>query len=145
NTHTARGADGVTRRVTDLLIIILLTLLEGFFVAAEIALVSIRRSRVEQLVDEGRRGARLIRRLLSEPGRFLAVSQLGLTVIGFFASAYAAVSLTENLTNLLTNAVGQSTAKVLSLVIVTLILALFTIVFAELVPKTLALAHPERF
>jgi putative hemolysin len=131
--------------LVELLVIVLLTLLEGFFVAAEIALVSIRRSRVEQLVDEGRPGALRVRRLLSEPGRFLAVSQLGLTVIGFFASAYAAVSLTENLTNLLTNAVGESTAKVLSLVIVTVILALFTIVFAELVPKTLALAHPERF
>jgi putative hemolysin len=131
--------------LVELLVIVLLTLLEGFFVAAEIALVSIRRSRVEQLVDEGRPGARRVRRLLNEPGRFLAVSQLGLTVIGFFASAYAAVSLTENLANLLTNAVGESTAKGLSLVIVTVILALFTIVFAELVPKTLALAHPERF
>jgi putative hemolysin len=100
--------------LVELLVIVLLTLLEGFFVAAEIALVSIRRSRVEQLVDEGRPGALRVRRLLSEPGRFLAVSQLGLTVIGFFASAYAAVSLTENLTNLLTNAVGESTAKVLS-------------------------------
>ena len=76
--------------VGELLVIVLLTLLEGFFVAGEIALVSIRRSRVEQLVDEGRPGARRVRRLLDEPGRFLAVSQLGLTVIGFFASAYAA-------------------------------------------------------
>jgi putative hemolysin len=131
--------------LVELLVIVLLTLLEGFFVAAEIALVSIRRSRVEQLVDEGRPGALRVRRLLSEPGRFLAVSQLGLTVIGFFASAYAAVSLTENLTNFLANGMDPGTAKGLSLVIVTVILALFTIVFAELVPKTLALAHPERF
>ena len=79
----------------DILVIVLLTLLEGFFVAAEIALVSIRRSRVEQLVEEGNAGARRVRRLLEDPGRFLAVSQLGLTVIGFFASAYAAVNLAE--------------------------------------------------
>src|SRR4029450_4136298 len=83
--------------VTDLLIIVLLTLLEGFFVAGEIALVSIRRSRVEQLVEEGRPGARRVRRLLDEPGKCRAVAQLGLTVIGFFASAYAAVSLTQHL------------------------------------------------
>ena len=79
----------------------LLTFLEGFFVAGEIALVSIRRSRVEQLVDEGSAGARRVRRLLEEPGRFLAVSQLGLTVIGFFASAYAAVSLVEGFATVL--------------------------------------------
>jgi putative hemolysin len=131
--------------VIEILVIILLTLLEGFFVAAEIALVSIRRSRVDQLVDEGSARARRVRRLLDDPGRFLAVSQLGLTVIGFFASAFAAVSLTDGLTKLMTSAgIGEGTATGLALVIVTIILALFTIIFAELVPKTLALANAER-
>ncbi len=130
----------------DILIIIFLTLLEGFFVAAEIALVSVRRSRIEQLVDEGSSGARRVRRLLDEPGKFLAVSQLGLTVIGFFASAFAAVSLADGLKNVLIGAgVAEGTSEGLSLIIVTVILALFTIIFAELVPKTLALSNPERF
>jgi putative hemolysin len=132
--------------VFQLLFIFVLTILEGFFVAGEIALVSIRRSRVEQLVDEGHPGAKRVRRLLNEPSRFLAVCQLGLTFIGFFASAYAAVSLTEQLSEAL-KGVGMEagTADGLSLIIVTVLLALFTIVFAELVPKTLALAHAERF
>jgi len=131
--------------LTELLVIVLLTLLEGFFVAGEIALVSIRRSRVEQLVEEGRPGARRVRRLLDEPGKFLAVSQLGLTVIGFFASAYAAVSLTQHLADGLRSlGMDTGTADGLALIIVTVILALFTIVFAELVPKTLALANAER-
>ena len=145
-----RRTDGTPRRgplVLDILVIVLLTLLEGFFVAAEIALVSIRRSRVEQLVEEGNAGARRVRRLLEDPGRFLAVSQLGLTVIGFFASAYAAVNLAGALTTVLTGARGRrghrrrprpgrssrssspcsrSSSR-------------------ELVPKTLALANPERF
>jgi putative hemolysin len=130
----------------DLVVILLLTLLEGFFVAAEIALVSIRRSRVDQLVEEGRPGARRVRRLLDEPGRFLAVSQLGLTVIGFFASAYAAVNLAQGLADLFEGAgMDAGTASALALIIVTVSLALFTIVFAELVPKTLALANSERF
>jgi putative hemolysin len=130
----------------DILIIVILTFLEGFFVAAEIALVSIRRSRVEQLIDEGNPGARRVRRLQDDPGRFLAVSQLGLTVIGFFASAFAAVSLAEGLTRVLAGAgVGEGTAQGLALIIVTVVLALFTIIFAELVPKTLALSSPERF
>jgi len=130
----------------DILVLILLTFLEGFFVAAEIALVSIRRSRVEQLVDEGSSGARRVRRLLEEPGRFLAVSQLGLTVIGFFASAYAAVSLVEKFSSFLAGlGVEKGGADTLALIVVTVILALFTIIFAELVPKTLALANTERF
>ncbi|TAL09256.1 MAG: HlyC/CorC family transporter [Chloroflexota bacterium] len=130
----------------EILVLIGLTLLEAFFVASEIALVSIRRSRVDQLVDEGSRGARRVRRLLDDPGRFLAVSQLGLTFIGFFASAYAALSLVDGLTRLLQQAsVPEDTASIVALVAVTVILALFTIVFAELVPKTLALANPERY
>ena len=130
----------------DILVLVLLTFLEGFFVAAEIALVSIRRSRVEQLVDEGRSGARRVRRLLEEPGRFLAVSQLGLTVIGFFASAYAAVSLVRTFATILEGiGVQPGTSETIALVVVTVVLALFTIIFAELVPKTLALANTERF
>lgn len=132
--------------IGEILFLVVLTLLEGFFVAAEIALVSIRHSRVEQLVDEHRAGARRVRRLLDEPGRFLAVCQLGLTVIGFLASAFAAVSLSRQLGDLLASTgMGASTADGVSLVIVTITLALFTIVFAELVPKTLVLANPERF
>ena len=132
--------------IPEILVLIALTLLEGFFVAAEIALVSIRRSRIDQLVEEGSGGARRVRRLLDDPGRFLAVSQLGLTVLGFFASAYAAVSLVGGLERLLERAgATPANAQLAALVIVTVVLAMFTIVFAELVPKTLALAHPERF
>ncbi|HJW21822.1 MAG TPA: CNNM domain-containing protein, partial [Candidatus Limnocylindrales bacterium] len=113
----------------QILVLIVLTLLEGFFVAAEIALVSVRRSRVEQLVEEDNRAARRVRRLLDDPGRFLAVSQLGLTVIGFFASAYAAVSLADGLRDLLVQlGVEPGTSSGVALVAVTVVLALFTIV-----------------
>ncbi len=132
--------------VTELLVIVALTLIEAVFVAAEIALVSIRRSRVEQLVDEGVGGAARVRRLLDEPGRFLAVVQVGVTFVGFLASAYGAVSLAKQLGELLRTipAIARS-ADGIALVVVTLLLALFTIVFGELVPKSLALAHRERF
>jgi putative hemolysin len=136
----------VSAPIPEILLLIVLTFVEGFFVAGEIALVSIRRSRVDQLVDEDRAGAKRVRRLLDDPGRFLAVCQIGLTFIGFLASAFAAVSLSAQLsTFLVATGMGPSTADSLSLVIVTVILALFTIVFAELVPKTLALAYAERF
>jgi putative hemolysin len=120
--------------------------LNGVFVAAEIALVSIRRSRVEQLVEEGRRGAQRVRNLTSNPGRYLAVVQLGVTFIGFLAAAFAGVSLSRPLADALVGAgVNANTAGAVALVAVTLVLSLFTIVFGELVPKTLALAHPESF
>jgi putative hemolysin len=128
------------------LVILVLVLLEGVFVAAEIALVSIRRSRVEQLIDDGDEGARRVRRLLDDPGRFLAVAQIGLTFLGFFASAFAAVSLVGGLAQILAGFEPlKGAAAGVALVIVTVILSMFTIVFGELVPKTLALAYPEWF
>ena len=130
----------------EILFLAFLTFLEGFFVAAEIALVSVRRSRIDQLVEEGRGSARRVRNLIDDPGRFLAVSQIGLTTIGFFASAFAAVSLVDGLQGLLESfGMDAGTAGGIALVVVTVILALFTIIFAELIPKSIALGSPERF
>jgi putative hemolysin len=132
--------------VGEILFLVFLTLLEAFFVMAEIALVSVRRTRIDQLVEEGSGAARRVRRLIDEPGRFLAVAQLGLTFIGFFASAFAAVSLVQGLSSLLVGfGIDASTAGNVALLVVTIVLALFTIIFAELIPKAIALGAPERF
>jgi putative hemolysin len=131
--------------LAELLIVVGLTLLAGIFVAAEIALVSIRRSRVDQLVDESRRGALRVRRLVEEPSRFLAVIQIAITFIGFLASAVAAVSLSADLTRLIASVgISEGTAAAIALVVVTSLVALFSIVVGELVPKALALAYPDR-
>jgi putative hemolysin len=136
----------MTGTVIELLVIVALVLLNGVFVAAEIALITIRRSRVEQLVEEGRRGALRVRRLIDDPASFLAVVQLAVTFISFLASAFAAVSLVETLGATLQDAgVDVGIASGVSLLLVTVLLSLFTIVFGELVPKTLALGHPERY
>ena len=132
----------------QLLVIVILTFLEAVFVAAEIALVTVRRTRIEQLSEEGNRSARRVKRLVSDPNRFLAVTQIGLTFLGFLASAYAAVNLTTSLQDVLAGSgipILSGSAEVIALVVVTLILSLFTIVFGELVPKALALAHTEAF
>jgi len=134
--------------VFQLVVIAVLTLFEGVFVAAEIALVTVRRTRITQLADEGDHNARRVQRLIAQPGRFLAVTQIGLTFLGFLASAYAAVNLTSHLQALFdSSGIGflVSSAEALALIIVTLLLSLFTIIFGELVPKSLALAHTERF
>src|SRR6187431_1912494 len=134
--------------ILQILVIIVLTFFEGVFVAAEIALVTIRRTRIDQLAEEGNRAAKRVKGLIAQPGRFLAVTQIGLTFLGFLASAYAAVNLTESLEALFASSgigILASSAGALALVIVTLLLSLFTIIFGELVPKSLALAHTERF
>src|SRR5512144_90655 len=83
----------MSQTIVELLVIALLVFVNGLFVAAEIALVTVRRSRVDQLVEEGNGAARRVRRLIDDPGRFLAVIQIGITFVGFLASAFAAVSL----------------------------------------------------
>jgi putative hemolysin len=130
----------------ELLIILILVLLNAVFVAAEIALVTVRRTRIEQLIDEGKRGAERVRELTSQPGRFLAVIQLGITFIGFLAAAFAGASLAEPLGEALARIPALAPfAGALALITVTALLSFFTIIFGELVPKTLALAHPERY
>ena len=71
----------------QLLVIVILTVFEGVFVAAEIALVTMRRTRIEQLVEEGNRSAKRVKRLVADPSRLLAVTQIGLTFLCFLASA----------------------------------------------------------
>jgi len=128
-----------------ILIVAVLIFLEALFVAAEIALVSIRRSRVEQLVDEGNASARRVQKLLARPGQFLAVIQIGITFVALLASAFAAQSQVEGLTEALVKIPFlQPYAGGFALLIVTAVISLATILFGELLPKTLSLANPER-
>jgi putative hemolysin len=131
--------------LAEVLIVVGLTLLASIFVAAEIALVSVRRSRVDQMVEENRRGAARVKRLIENPGRFLAVIQVAITFIGFLSSAVAAVSLSGGLADLIRQVTWlAASADAISLVIVTALVALFSIVVGELTPKALALAYPDR-
>ena len=129
----------------ELALIAVLILLNGVFSAAEISLVTVRRSRLQQLVDEGNRAAARVQRLKEHPGRFLAVIQVGITFLGFLASAFAAVSLTDGLRVSL-EGIGPlaDAAGALALIAVTGVLTIFTIVLGELVPKQIGLAHAER-
>jgi putative hemolysin len=131
--------------VLQLLVVLVLVAIEAVFVAAEIALVTLRHSRIEQLIDEGHRNARRVKRLVQDPARFLAVAQIGVTFVGFLASAYAAVNLAAHLADLIAQVgVLKGAAGWLAVLLVTMLLAAFTIVFGELVPKTFALAYPDR-
>jgi len=129
----------------EILIIAFLIFLNGLFVAAEFSLVRVRRTRVEQLEEEGARGARRLNHLLGQPGRFLATIQIGLTFVGFLAATFAGASIVDNLRDwFLTIPFLAPQANVIALLIVTAIVSLFTILFGELIPKAIAFAYAER-
>jgi putative hemolysin len=137
----------VSGPIFELALIVILVLLNGIFSATEIALVTLRRSRIQQLVDEGNKTALRVQHLKANPGRFLAVIQVGINFLGFLASAFAAVSLVDDFAMFLPSVgplASPGTANAIALVVVTILLTLFTIVFGELVPKQIGLAHAER-
>ena len=131
--------------IADLGLILLLILLNGLFVAAEIAFVTVRRTRLDELADEGDRRAARALRLLKDPGRFLAVIQVAITFLGALASAVAAVSIVELLATPLSGVswIGER-AGALALLVVTLLVSIVSIVLGELIPKGFALANPDR-
>ena len=133
----------------DLLVVVTLILIGGFFAASEIALITVRRSRLTQLAEEGSRAARLALRLTENPSRFLATIQVSITFLGFLAGAVGAARFSDGLADLirlLPAGFGFITERAdpIAFVVITLLIALASIVVGELVPKTLALNFPER-
>lgn len=126
-------------------LVILFVLVGGVFAAAEIALVSLRESQLQQLERRGSRGLR-VAELGRDPNRFLAAVQIGVTVAGFFSAAYGASSIAPDVAPLFTGlGLGQGTAETVALVLMTLVIAYLSLVFGELVPKRLALQRAEGF
>lgn len=124
--------------------VLLLILVGSLFVAAEIALISLRESQVKQLAARGRRGAK-VAQLAANPNRFLAAAQVGVTVCGFLSAALGAEKLGVYVIPWLEDlGLATKTANTTSLVLVTLIIAYISLVFGELVPKRLALFRTEQ-
>jgi putative hemolysin len=130
---------------TDILIILVLILINGFFVAAEIAFVSVRRTRLDELAEAGDRRAKRAQVLMRDPGRFLAVIQVAITFLGALASAVAAVSIVTVVSEPLRQITFLADyADTIALLFVTSIVAIVSIVLGELIPKGLALGNPDR-
>jgi len=127
----------------DLATVAGLILLGSLFVAAEIALISLRESQIRQLSTKGKRGAK-VAHLATNPNRFLAAAQVGVTVCGFLSAALGAEKLGVYVIPQLTDlGLTDGAANVTSLVGLTLVIAYFSLVFGELVPKRLALYRTE--
>lgn len=132
---------------TQMLVILLLIGLNAYFAASEMAIVSVRQSRIKPLVDEGNKSAKLVEKFLDEPSKLLATIQIGITFAGFLASAIGAQTLSAGLARFLIslNIPGVThSAAVISTLVVTTVLALVTLILGELVPKRMALAQSEK-
>jgi len=127
----------------DIATVAALILTAALFVAAEIALISLRDSQIRQLAGRGKRGAR-VAKLAENPNRFLAAAQVGVTVCGFLSAALGAEKLGSYVIPWLEDqGLSHGLSTTLSIIGVTLVIAYFSLVFGELVPKRLALFRSE--
>lgn len=130
---------------TELVIILALTLANGFFAAAEIAIVSARRSRLEGLAKDGNAAAQQALALTTNPNLFLATVQVGITLISTFSAAFGGARIGDVLTaQFLTIPTIAPYAETIALTIVVVLLTYISLVLGELVPKRLALQNAER-
>lgn len=128
----------------ELLIIFILTFLNGFFALSEIALVSVKKSRIEHLAAKGSSRAKIILKLLENPENFLSSVQVGITLIGIISGAYGGATLTDDMEGYLSSfSFLQPYVHDMSLVIVIGGITYFSIVIGELVPKSIAMNNAE--
>lgn len=133
----------------QLLLQLILILLNAFFAATEIALISINEKKVRALADEGDKKAKKLIKIIDDPTKFLSAIQVGITLAGFLGSAFAADNFADKLTGFIVSTFGVSAAYVgmidtISVILITLILSYFTLVLGELVPKRIAMKHKEK-
>lgn len=129
--------------ILDIAVVLGLILLAALFVAAEIALISLRESQVRQMATQGKRGTR-VAHLSANPNRFLAAAQVGVTVCGFLSAALGAERIGKYVEPWLEGmGLSRGWSNSISLIGLTLIIAYISLVFGELVPKRLALARTE--
>lgn len=125
-------------------VVLFFILLGGFFSAAELALVSLRDSQVQRLSEQGRRGRRLAQ-LASNPNRFLAAGQVGVTLAGFISAGFGASRIAPSLEPVLQGwGLSKGASETLAFILVTVVIAYVSLVLGELVPKRIALQRVER-
>lgn len=127
--------------------IFLLILANGFFAASEIAMIATRKSRIDQLLEQGVKSAAAVARLKNDPDRFLATVQIGVTLVSTLASAIggaAAIDFVKPLIETLPLPFVAQWSEPLAILLVVLPVAYFSLVLGELVPKSLALRYSEQ-
>lgn len=135
--------------IKQILLQFILILLNAFFAATEIAVISLNEKKVKAKADDGDKKAIKMLRMIEEPTKFLSTIQIGITLAGFLGSAFAADNFAERLSGVLINVLDipssyMHVVNTASVIIITLILSFFTLVLGELVPKRIAMKHKEK-
>jgi putative hemolysin len=130
----------------DIFVIALLILLNGFFACSEFAIISIRKSKVAQLVAEGNERAKLVEEQQKDPPRLLAIVQIGMTLMGSAASAVGGMIAVEHLKPFLLSSqypVIHNAAGPIAISVVVAVISYLTLIIGELVPKTIGLQYAD--
>ncbi len=127
----------------DIVIVLVIIFIGGFFAAAEMALVSLREGQLRSLARRGKRGQRAAK-LAHDPNRFLSAVQIGVTLATLLSGAVGAATLAEDLRKGFVRHMAPGLASALSVAIITLVISFFTLIFGELAPKRIALQRSER-
>ena len=135
--------------IQQLILQLALILLNAFFAATEIAVISLNEKKVKARAEDGDKKAVRMLKMIEEPTRFLSTIQIGITLAGFLASAFAADNFAEKLSGFFVSTfdipAGYSGAvNTVAVIVITLILSFFTLVLGELVPKRIAMKHKEQ-
>ncbi len=132
--------------IWQLLLQVVLIFLNAVFACAEIAVISMNDAKLEKMASDGDKRASRLKKLTSEPSKFLATIQVAITLSGFIGSAFAADNFSEPLVGIIMKAglsIPENVIKSICVIIITLILSYFTLVFGELIPKRLAMKKAE--
>ncbi len=130
----------------EIILISVFIVVSGFFAASEIAVVTCRRTRIKQLMEAGSKNAVVLHNLRENPDRFLATIQIGVTLTGALASAIGGAAAVKVLKPLLSTVPVQLIAaysEPISIGIAVVVITFFTLIFGELIPKSIALSNPE--
>lgn len=130
----------------EVILIALLILLNGYLAGTEIAVVTARKSTIQQLAENGRRNAKIFLKLKEEPDRFLATVQIGVTAVNVLASAVggaAAIKVIKPVLEAVPFKPISVVAEPVAIGMVVVLITFFMVIFGELVPKSIALMHPE--
>ncbi|MGV8084214.1 MAG: hemolysin family protein [Coriobacteriia bacterium] len=133
--------------VLEILLILVLISINGYFAAAEISLISTRRAALQTRADKGSKGARMALMLLEDPTRLLSTTQVMITFVGFLAASAATISLSRPIEAWLRSlGVGwiAPIASSIGVVVVTILVSYVTLVLGELLPKRLGLQRAEK-
>jgi putative hemolysin len=130
---------------TEIILILILIVANGIFSGSEIAVISARKVRLEQVANRGNRNARVALKLANAPNNFLSTVQIGITLIGILSGAVAGATIAERLELVLEgNTILKPYSEGISVVVVVGLIAYLSLVIGELVPKRIALNNPEQ-